>query len=415
MKLSQLEYKKIVLVGYGVENQAAHQFLKQYCVGCTFEIIYVSGDAEAQRIQESGDIAIRSPGVPIRDIVIPHTTAVNIFFANLHPVHQTVGVTGTKGKSTTASLIAHILKSMRKSVVLSGNIGIPILRDPNFLRADEPMIYVLELSSYQLEDCQFSPNRAVITSLFPDHIPHHGSLSDYYAAKKNIILHQTSRDSWYIPPQYARLLDSKAEQASACHQISPDHHVETLLPGEHNQQNIALASAVIRDMFPGAAGEIDQAVRTFHPLPHRLQDLGAHKGIRFVDDAISTTPESTIAAICATSAVSTILLGGEDRGYDFDELARVILTHRINHVILFPASGARIQQAIVRAQHHEGSSLPDFFPAQTMKEAVKYAYEVTPPDTTCLLSCASPSYSLWKNFEEKGDQFHQWVQFFASS
>ena len=148
-----------------------------------------------------------------------------------------------------------------------------------------------------------------------------------------------------------------------------------------------------------------EALQTFEPLPHRLEFVGEFRGIYFYDDAISTTPESTIAGLRVFhSEVRTILLGGEDRGYDFAELAAELSRLHVKNIVLFPDSGERIR-----------ALLPDdgtfeILQTRSMEEAVDFAYRVTPRGTVCLLSCASPSYSLWSGFEEKGDMFQKYVR-----
>ncbi|HEU4751772.1 MAG TPA: cyanophycin synthetase, partial [Armatimonadota bacterium] len=175
---------------------------------------------------------------------------------------------------------------------------------------------------------------------------------------------------------------------------------ETHLIGEHNLGNIAAAYKVGRHLgVPDAA--CLSAFREFRGLPHRLQSLGVHHGIEWVDDAISTTPESTIAALDALGErVATLLLGGQDRGYDFTALGRRIAASAVKDAILFPDTGPRIRAAI------EAAGAPvRFHPAGEMETAVRIARQVTPPGAVCLLSTASPSYNLWTNFEAKGDAF----------
>ncbi len=147
---------------------------------------------------------------------------------------------------------------------------------------------------------------------------------------------------------------------------------------------------------------ICRAITTFKSLPHRLEKVGEYKEITFYDDAISTTPESTIAALKALPNTNTIFLGGEDRGYNFAALEQAILESRITNVVLFPTSGARI--FTTRPKNIT------FLETSSMQEAVTFAYKQTKKGTICLLSTASPSYSVWKNFEEKGDEFKKWVR-----
>ncbi|MCX6722890.1 MAG: hypothetical protein NT094_02355, partial [Candidatus Staskawiczbacteria bacterium] len=144
---------------------------------------------------------------------------------------------------------------------------------------------------------------------------------------------------------------------------------------------------------------IKEAIQKFKPLPHRLEFVGEFKGIKFYDDAISTTPESTIMAIETLKNVDTIFLGGQDRGYNFGQLEKVIKKYKIKNAVIFPDSGKKIKI--------KGLNI---LKTKKMQDAVKFAYKNTATGKICLLSCASPSYSLWKNFEEKGDQFKKFVK-----
>ena len=156
---------------------------------------------------------------------------------------------------------------------------------------------------------------------------------------------------------------------------------------------------------------IRKAVREFESLPHRLQFVGEFEGISFYDDAISTTPESTIAALEALTAggkkVSTILLGGQTRGYDFSQLAKILVETRVKNIVLFPESGEEILSAL---QETPGGDSLSILRTSVMKSAVEFAYRNTEKGTICLLSTASPSYSLWKDFNEKGDEFRRSVR-----
>ena len=165
------------------------------------------------------------------------------------------------------------------------------------------------------------------------------------------------------------------------------------LIGEHNRKNIRAAVSVAKEL--SVSDEIiKMAIEKFKPLPHRLEFIGKFKNIKFYDDAISTTPESTIEAIKSLQGIDTIFLGGEDREYNFFQLEKVIKKYKIKNAVLFPVSGKRILKS------EKGLNI---LKTSSMKQAVIFAYKHTRPGKICLLSCASPSYSLWKNFEEKGD------------
>ncbi len=405
MKVSELAGKKILIAGYGIEGKATMEYLNKFAPTAQVEKADREDGPGYLDNQREYDIVIRSPGIPLDQIHTPHTTATNIFFANLDSRHTTIGVTGSKGKSTTSSLIAHILSVSGKNVRLVGNIGKPML-ESLLNPSEDAIIFVIELSSYQLEDCTFSPHISVCTSLFPEHIPHHKTLAQYYAAKQHIVLSAIPEDYFVYNPNFEEFVawtkSTRAKSIPFGTDIQPPY---TPLLGEHNESNVRGAVTVSRLMGISDALAY-KAIKTFQPLPHRLQEVGTYKGITFIDDAISTAPESTIAAIHALPNTSCIFLGGEDRGYDFQELARILKKCNITYVVLFPDSGARIKKAL------EAEGLENWTVCETssMEEAVQFAYRNTSETSICLLSTASPSYSLWKDYIHKGNEFQEFVK-----
>ncbi len=404
MKLSDLEHKRILIAGYGREGRATEQFLKSRVPSAELAVTDISYGRDYLADQNRYDFVIRTPSIPVPSITARHTTATNIFFANVPNIK--IGVTGTKGKSTTSTLIYHILSTAGRAVHLVGNIGNPMLEEI-MKPYGEDDIFVCELSSYQLEDIGYTPQISVILNLYPEHMDHHGSVESYYAAKRTLLAY-ADRDSVFIyNPSFLTLTRWAAEFPGITKPFAPDLPFDTAgipLLGKHNLDNIRAAYTAAKQF--GIDDEvIEKAVKTFTPLRHRLQNVGEYRGITFFDDAISTTPQSTIEAIESVGTVGVIMLGGLDRGYDFSELAAVLATHKIPHIVLFPHSGAAIRREIM----NRGGYQPSFFETSDMKEAVEYAYKHASAGTVCLLSTASPSYSIWKNFEEKGDLFQKYV------
>ena len=406
MKLDQLKkYKRILILGYGKEGQATERFLKKYLPETIIGIADQKIDSNYLDEQNKYDLVIRSPGIQKQLVTKPYTTATNIFFGNCQG--QIIGVTGSKGKSTTTSLIYSILKNAKKKVKLCGNIGRPMLLE--LLKPiSREAIFVCELSSYQLDDIEHSPDISVITNLFPEHMNYHGSLDAYYQAKKNILKFVKPDDYYCYNPKYSILeqwaKNIKCQSLPSERKIYFDRMTNPLL-GEHNLENIDEAVTVAK-IFNISDEIIKNTILNFQPLPHRLQLVGKFRNILFYDDAISTTPESTICAINSFPKIGTIFLGGMDRGYDFDELSRVIIDKQIPNIVLFPDSGEKIFKLLKKANRIKFK----FLKTKSMEEAVVFAYKNTPAKTVCLLSTASPSYSLWKNFEEKGDLFQFFVK-----
>ena len=318
-------------------------------------------------------------------------------------------MTGSKGKSTTASLIHAILKAAGKSSFLVGNIGEPAIAHLQDIIPNT--FFIQELSSYQLMDCSHSPSIAVITSFFPEHLDYHGSLDAYKEAKSHIVKFQSE--------QGFVVYDATSQGAQEIAERSPGRRIAAhaedvplsaagmLLKGDHNRRNAAIA--FLTTSLLGVPKHISiLVIEQFRGLPHRLESLGIRNGIEWVDDAISTTPESTIAALDALGdRVATIILGGQDRGNDFSDLGKRIAESKIRTVILFPGSGPRIHEAIEKWNAHV-----ECLEASTMLEAVTLANEQTNKQANAIvvLSTASPSYGMFTNFEEKGDAFRRCIE-----
>ena len=368
MHIEELSGKSICILGFGREGQATARALEKYATGCRVTIADQNcelriancecqlGDGYLKNLDHF-DVIIKSPGIP------PHpelkaqssklTTATQIFLDSIADSGATVvGVTGSKGKSTTASLIYEILKAhsskLKAQSYLIGNIGEPAL--DHLDDAKPGAIFVMEMSSYQLMDLTRSPHIAMITTFFPEHLDYHGSESAYMEAKKHITRFQRKNDvvfyNSYSDGAREIAMESSGTRVPFSADECPVPIEETHLIGDHNRSNIAAAYKVALHLKCDPKIAV-AAIKKFKGLPHRLQSLGIHHGIEWIDDAISTTPESTIAALDALGdRVTTIILGGQDRGNDFSELGRRIVTSSIEHVILFPGSGGRIREAI---------------------------------------------------------------------
>jgi UDP-N-acetylmuramoylalanine--D-glutamate ligase len=404
MTLSELQqYKNILILGYGKEGKSTEAYLKKHL---PLAHIFISDQADGEHYlakQKEADLVVRSPGIRLELMSQKWTTATNIFFHNFPG--KTVGVTGTKGKSTTASLTAALLAEHIDDVRLVGNIGKPMLDILDTATTDT--VAVIELSSYQLVDLYMSPQISLVVNWFPEHKDFHGSFDAYKRAKQNAVFFQQENDTFVYDPhdkevsQWTAL--TKAQQVLYTDDF-PFDQTKIKLLGEHNRRNIQGALTVAR-LFGVTDAEAMRALYSFQPLPHRLQNIGTVNGITFYDDAISTTPESTIAALESLGRVDTILLGGQDRGYDFNQLVSVLAEKGVGSIVLFPETGGRIKHDLAKLE----SYTPAILQTESMKDAVTFAFTNSRPGGICLLSTASPSYSLWKNFEEKGDLFQKYV------
>ena len=376
-----LGIKNVCILGYGSEGRVTEKYIKINYPRLEIGILDQRLDKNYLKKQKDYDLAIKTPGISKSKVTIPYTTATNIFFSQNK--NFTIGITGSKGKSTTASLIYEILKAAGKKARLIGNIGHPML-EILLTKIDPEEIFIMELSSYMLDDIEYSPNIALLLNLFPEHMNYHGGVEQYYEAKKNIFKFQNASGHALKPPFIEKVFLRKSEIP---------------LLGPHNLHNIKAAVRVAR-LLKIPESITKKAIKNFKPLPHRLEFIGIFKGVKFYDDAISTTPESTIMAIKSLKKIGTIFLGGEDRGYDFGNLEKTLRSYKIKNIVLFPESGKRILKS------RQGFNILE---TRNMKAAVSFAFRNTPKGQICLLSTASPSYSLWKNFGEKGEEFKKYI------
>lgn len=411
MTIEELQtYKKILILGYGKEGKATEKFLHAHVPEAIVTHADQTDGPDYLQQQLEVDLVIKTPGIPQHLVTVPYTTATNIFFANLHqfaPHAKTIGVTGSKGKSTTASLIHAVLRQAELPTHLVGNIGRPMLEEL-LLPVGEGDVFVLELSSYQLEDVKFGPNIAVFLTFFPEHLNYHGSLEAYFNGKARITLTQTEHDVFMYNPSDPRIA-GLAEQTRArtvpfipTIPFSTDH---IKLIGEHNKNHIRAALTVTQEL--GISNEIARkAIEAFEPLPHRLQLVGTFRDVTFYDDAIACAPDAVMIGIQTLKDVDTIFLGGQDRGLDYTHLAEAVAASTIHNIVLFPETGKRMMESIIARCKRPLNTIE----TSSMEAAVQFAYANTEKGKICLLATGAPSYTLWNNFEQKGDEFQRWVR-----
>jgi len=430
MKLEDLRDKSILVLGIGREGRSVLKFLAEEFPSRKIDI---ADKKEHSDLPENVgktffgenylnsladyDVIIKSPGIPYFDEVknaknngkiITSETA--IFLENCKG--QVIGVTGTKGKSTTSSLIYEVLKKGGLKVFLIGNIGTPAL---DFLKEDSSnAIFVFELSSFQLEDLEISPHIAVMTNIYPEHLDHHGDFSTYIKAKNNITKFQKGSDYFIynqdIPELSYIARSSKAKKLSYSNKdkqlVSDLIHKDTVqLLGEFNLLNI-VPGILIGRLFKIPDEKIAKSIINFKPLPHRLEFVGEFKEVRFYNDSLSTIPQATIGALNALGKnVETLIAGGYDRGLDYSVLGEVIAKSNIKTLILFPETGTKIWDAVCKYPQNP----PRKIDVNNMKDAVEKAFKVTEPGKIALLSPASTSFNLFRDYEDRGNQFKEFV------
>ena len=346
------------------------------------------------------------------------TTGVNLFMEAALSMSDSrpllIGVTGTKGKSTTSSLIAHLLRAQGNRVALCGNIGVPAIAMADKLDRFEAV--VVEMSSYMCADLQYPFDISVVLNLYPEHVDWHKTHEQYYHDKLNILAKRkpgqvavlNARD----PRTAMNVRDVKDivwfDAMNAIHVFGDWFYdgVTKLFPtdvvplrGEHNLKNVCAALTVVKQ----AGGDLTlcgEALKTFQPLPHRLQTVAFKKGVMYVDDSISTTPETAMAALKSFGDFATIVLiaGGFDREQDYSELAAFVAKGGAKAVVTLPPTGERLAQML----EEKGARAVR---AENMDDAVKKAADLSGFGDIVVLSPAAPSYGVYKNFEQRGDDF----------
>jgi UDP-N-acetylmuramoylalanine--D-glutamate ligase len=363
---------------------------------------------------------------------VPVLTEMALFF-RLSPA-TIVGITGTKGKTTTTTLVDRVLSQGSRRVIVGGNIGTAVIQEVDNLGRDD--IVVLELSSFQLETLGHSPHVAVVTNVLEDHLDHHGTRDAYIAAKKNIVAWQGPRDiavlnlddpatvalhtgaasevrgfSLSLRPKRGAYLDQNGDLML----VSGDRRTvlckasELRVPGRHNIAN-ALAAAIVGDAFDIPADAIGRVLREFEGVPKRLETVAEKDGVLWVNDSAATTPAATMSALAAYDRPAIAILGGVSKGADFNELARV-LALRAHGAVLIGRAADEIASAIAVADQKGGIEVRH---AATLERAVADAREMARPGDVVLLSPACASFDMFASADERGEKFTAIVRSFAS-
>ena len=413
--------RKALIAGYGREGKSTHGLLKKMFPTQRFDIASNNDEIDTALKNNRYDIIVKSPGIPTfffeGKCDLETITSQTDLFLRFCKV-SVVGVTGTKGKSTTSNLIYHILKSAGRDVVLAGNIGIPLF---DILERLEPAtIVVAEFSCHQLENIHRSPETAVLLNLYQEHLDHYHGYDDYQNAKMQIALNQHDGDVFIYCADnadvVAKVEEYKDRIASQTIPYTLDEaraasfvaNANSPLQGDHNLSNSYAAWLAVRQYGIGEEKFVE-ALETFDGLEHRLEKVATVDGITYYDDSISTIPQTTIAAIEALKNVDTLILGGFNRGIDYEPLIDYLvnepLGRKVSNVVLFGSAG----EVISRGLKNEKRMLCHFESDYSMAAAVRFAATNTAPGCICLLSPAASSYDHYKNFEYRGNDFKQEV------
>ena len=417
MRIQDLKKKKVLILGFGREGKDTLLFLRKKFPKKVIGIVDQNPNAFEStknkvrlhlgknylKALKGYDVIVKAPGIPpfkIAPFLKKHhtvTSQTEIFFDNCPGT--IIGITGTKGKSTTSSLIHEVLKEGGFSSHLIGNIKKPVL---SFLERAKPKdIFVYELSSFQLTSMKKSPHIAVFLNLYPEHLDYYrGNFIAYANAKANITRHQTQTDFLIYNANDA--LVSKIAKRSKAQKI----------PFGLPKSNVGIIASLdpailIGKLFGIPQKKIRQTIKQFKPLPHRLERVGEWKGITFYNDSLATIPEATVSALDALAPrVHTLIAGGYDRGLTFRKLGKKIGESSVKTLILFPVTGEKILSSIQKP--------PQCFFVDTMEEAIRLSYSHTPKGKICLLSPAASSFNMFKDYKDRGEQFTKLAKKYGS-
>lgn len=444
--------EKVLILGFGREGKSTYSLIRKYLkdkkltIGdANKELInnnpelkedhnlaFVLGDSYLDDL-DSYDLIIKSPGVNFKHVNYDGfkdkiTSQIDLFLK--HANCLTIGVTGTKGKSTTSSLIYYVLKNMNKRTVLLGNIGIPVFDEIENITKDT--LVVLELSCHQLQFVNASPNISVLLNIYEEHLDLYKSYLDYQLAKLNIFKYQKdgdysvwgldSKDSlkWFKPSLYSyefscgskKVKTGIAIEKDALYLVKNDDKIKVYdrtrkrnLLGDHNLYNVA-ACICVCDVLGLDLNVVSDLIDEFKPLEHRMELVGTFNGITFYNDSIATIPAATINCIKSIPNTSTVIIGGMNRGLDLSDLTKYLNDNNDLKTLIF----LKDTGYIMCDELEKLGCTKKLIKAKDMKDAVKNAYLCTPKNHSCVLSPAAASYNTYKNFEERGKDYKRWIK-----
>ena len=468
--IEKLSNAALVILGLGTEGLSTYTFLRKHLP--TQHILLIDEkpvaklSSEWKEIQESDKqvsfstqitehltsqlserqlLVFKTPGISVHNPIIQAAQKLNaefssnsnLFFSLVQLAQnqglniKTIGVTGTKGKSTTTSAIHHILSNSGITAYIGGNIGTPplsiweqILESAENNVTQNSVFAVLELSSHQLSDLKFSPNYAVVLNITPEHLDYYKDFNEYMHAKAQICRYQTETDTTIfnsqqdLPTKIAYLSPAKKLTFSQEENIVENwisYKSEKIIDldslaviGQHTVLNLIPGSILAKEIGLSTQS-IATALRSFKPLPHRLEIVGQFNQVSYYNDSLSTTPIATIAALKSFANEPIILIaGGYDRGLDYSDLAQAILDRQVKHVILLPDTGEIILEEMQKRLVHNMGEI-QFTETDSLESAVHIAKTISQPGDIVLLSPASASFNMFKSYQERGDLFRNLV------
>lgn len=436
--IDKLKDKNVAILGFGKEGISTYKFIRRHLdqkitiidknelvkqnenLVNDLNIDFVVGDNYLDNLDKY-DVIIKSAGVSLKNI--DTTNLINKLTSQYGLLLEdtsffTIGVTASKGKTTTTSLIYEVISSQRENTFLLGNMGRPPLDYIESFTKDS--ILVIELAALQLQYIKKSPNISCILNLFLEHLDYFGNEENYFLSKLNIFKYQTSNDySIYFKDNetlnnYVNNLNLKSKKISVSFNDGEVKLIDNLvyyndkilyiddnkrqILGKHNLENIMFA-LVISEILNLDINKTVNIINNFKPLEHRMEYVGIFNGIKFYNDAIATIPEATINAIEALKCVETLIFGGFDRKIDYTKFIEYLNNSNIKNFICMPDTGYEIGKKL------KGN----VYFIEELSDAVSKAFDVTKTGI-CLLSPAASSYNKFKNFEQKGTLFKEYIK-----
>lgn len=432
---------KVLILGFGKEGQSTYKLIRRYLKDQKLyiadsrenfddnyeflkeddNVIIINGENYLQNLNDY-DVIMKSPGISF--VGIDTTQYVNKIKSQLELLLEffnvfTIGITGTKGKSTTSSLIYKTLKDQNIKCMLLGNIGVPVFDYIDTI--EEDMTLVLEMSSHQLEYMELSPNIAVLINVYEEHLDHYESFKKYAEAKCNIYKYQKEKDYFLYNSDNEMLNKLVKNTKGTTYKVSIkgkgdiylngdkvyfnnkpiyDKNEPRNLVGDYNLNNIMFVLG-ISEILNLDINRTIKSISEFKTLEHRLELVGEYDGVLYYDNSIGTVPMATIEAIKALKYVDTLIIGGMDRGIDYKDFIKYLNDSNISNIICMPKTGHDIAKELKEDKRYI---------VESMEEAVSTAKKITAKGKICLLSPAAASYGFFKNFEEKGNIYKKLVK-----
>ncbi|MBQ2799951.1 MAG: UDP-N-acetylmuramoyl-L-alanine--D-glutamate ligase [Lachnospiraceae bacterium] len=432
--------KKVLILGFGREGKSTYKLMQKAggyerlaiadlnpITDTLAENVLIITGEDYQKSLNDYDVVFKSPGIVLEQEIGTYTCEIvsqtELFFRRFR--NQIIGITGTKGKSTTTTLLYHVLKEAGVKCVLAGNIGIPAFDIAEEIQEDTVICF--EMSSHQLEYMSVSPKYGVLMNIHEEHLDHYGTMEKYVAAKERIYRNQQAGDKLIcnmeiLPKENtckSQVISIGYEGSNADIQVEETRIryknkafsipvSEIKLIGIHNYYDIGVVYGLLQEL--GVSDEVFmEALKTYEPLPHRLQYVGTVDGIKYYDDSISTICDTTIQALTSLKDTDTVIIGGMDRGIEYQELISFLSEHEVPNIILMEATGKRIYREI-KKNYPDFKAVERIQPVEHLEDAVELAKKVTRQGKSCVMSPAAASYGIFKNFEERGEVFVKLVR-----